>query len=245
MCPELCPAFCWAQKSKTDDFSGVCRVRRREGDCRVHPCTRSRCALCVGTRLRRSGSAPADATHSIDRIMRLPGGGLTNWPTAKKREKGREPAPTKLYDRPAAVPYPLAALKQAPAARTDALASRKAPSAMQKRGPVPAGPYEGQVGGPSLPGTRPGLSPRPTHLPLAARRVRADRLPDQARNALGTRPPARFAGRPRGRTYPDLTGLAARAAVSAGRSAAVRISVTHASRRGRSRAHADTSYSLA
>lgn len=86
-----------------------------------------------------------DATHNIDRIMRLPGGGLTNWPTAKKREKGREPAPTKLYDWPAAEPYPLAAFKQAPAARTDAptknSAGRKAPSATQKPGPVPAGPY--------------------------------------------------------------------------------------------------------
>ncbi len=86
-----------------------------------------------------------DATHNIDRIMRLPGGGLTNWPTAKKQEKGREPAPTKLYDWPAAEPYPLAAFKQAPAARADALAkssaSRKAPSATQKPVPVPAGPY--------------------------------------------------------------------------------------------------------
>lgn len=86
-----------------------------------------------------------DATHNIDRIMRLPGGGLTNWPTAKKQEKGRGPAPTKLYDWPAAEPYPLAAFKQAPAARADALtkssASRKAPSAAQKLGPIPAGPY--------------------------------------------------------------------------------------------------------
>ncbi|WP_329768241.1 VapE domain-containing protein [Stenotrophomonas muris] len=81
------------------------------------------------------------ATHNIDRIMRLPGGGLTNWPTAKKREKGREPAPTKLYGWPAVEPYSLAAFKQAPAARADAPASRKAPSATQKRGPVPAGPY--------------------------------------------------------------------------------------------------------
>lgn len=86
-----------------------------------------------------------DATHNIDRIMRLPGGGLTNWPTAKKQEKGREPAPTKLYDWPAAEPYPLAAFKQAPAARADAppkaSSSRKAPSAKQTPGPVPAGPY--------------------------------------------------------------------------------------------------------
>lgn len=86
-----------------------------------------------------------DATHNIDRIMRLPGGGLTNWPTAKKQEKGRGPAPTKLYDWPAAEPYPLAAFKQAPAVRADALAkssaNRKAPPATQKRGPVPTGPY--------------------------------------------------------------------------------------------------------
>lgn len=86
-----------------------------------------------------------DATHNIDRIMRLPGGGLTNWPTVKKQEKGREPAPTKLYDWPAAEPYPLAAFKQAPAARADsppkASSSRKAPSAKQTLGPVPAGPY--------------------------------------------------------------------------------------------------------
>lgn len=81
-----------------------------------------------------------DATHNIDRIMRLPGG-LTNWPNAKKRAKGREPAPTRLYDWHAAEPYPLAAFKQAPTARAEAPASRKAPRATQKPVPVPAGPY--------------------------------------------------------------------------------------------------------
>jgi hypothetical protein len=85
-----------------------------------------------------------DSCHNIDRIMRLPGG-LTNWPNAKKRAKGREPAPTKLYDSPAAEPYPLAVFKQAPSARADALskasASRTPPSATQKPCPVPAGPY--------------------------------------------------------------------------------------------------------
>lgn len=81
-----------------------------------------------------------DATHNIDRIMRLPGG-LTNWPNAKKRAKGREPAPTRLYGWHAAEPYPLAAFKQAPTARAEAPTSRKAPSAKQKPGPVPSGPY--------------------------------------------------------------------------------------------------------
>ncbi len=38
-------------------------IWRREGDCRVHPCTRSRCALRLGTRLRRSGSAPAEPSN--------------------------------------------------------------------------------------------------------------------------------------------------------------------------------------
>lgn len=80
-----------------------------------------------------------DATHDVSRIMRLPG--TWNIPNATKRAKGRVKAPAKLYDWPAAEPYLLAAFKQAPATRADAPASRKAPSATQKPGPVPAGPY--------------------------------------------------------------------------------------------------------
>ncbi len=80
-----------------------------------------------------------DATHDVSRIMRLPG--TWNIPNATKRAKGRVKAPAKLYDWTTGEPYPLAAFKQAPAARADAPASRKAPSATQKPVPVPAGPF--------------------------------------------------------------------------------------------------------
>ncbi|ODU47648.1 MAG: hypothetical protein ABS96_03360 [Lysobacteraceae bacterium SCN 69-123] len=80
-----------------------------------------------------------DATHDVSRIMRLPG--TWNIPNATKRAKGRVKAPAKLYDWTTGEPYPLASFKQAPAARADAPAIRKTPSATQKPGPVPAGPY--------------------------------------------------------------------------------------------------------
>lgn len=70
------------------------------------------------------------------------------------------------------------------------------------------------------------LQPPRTHPPLAARHVRADRLPDQDRNARRVRLEARFAGQSRGRAHLGLAGLAAHAAVPAGRGAAVDLSVT-------------------
>lgn len=53
----------------------------------------------------------ADHCFNIDRIARLPG--LTNWPDANKRKKGRVPRDAELYSRSDAV-YPLTAFKAAP-----------------------------------------------------------------------------------------------------------------------------------
>ncbi len=53
----------------------------------------------------------ADHCFNIDRIARLPG--LTNWPDANKRKKGRVPRDAELYSRSDAA-YPLTAFKAAP-----------------------------------------------------------------------------------------------------------------------------------
>lgn len=53
----------------------------------------------------------ADRTHNIDRIMRLPG--TVNVPNAKKRAKGRKPAPTKLVTFDDAAVYPIRAFTPA------------------------------------------------------------------------------------------------------------------------------------
>ncbi|TAA10893.1 hypothetical protein EA658_14445 [Pseudoxanthomonas winnipegensis] len=80
-------------------------------------------------------------THNIDRILRMPF--TKNWPNKTKRERGRTPTDAKVYDCPADVPYPLSAFPAlaADSALAKPTTSRKAPSATQKRGQVPAGPY--------------------------------------------------------------------------------------------------------
>lgn len=54
----------------------------------------------------------ADSCHDVSRIMRLPG--TMNWPTKKKRDKGREPREAEVYSCTDAS-YPLTAFKPAPA----------------------------------------------------------------------------------------------------------------------------------
>lgn len=74
----------------------------------------------------------ADSCHDVSRIMRLPG--TMNWPTKKKRDKGREPREAEVYSRTDAS-YPLTAFKPAPA-----VASTLPRAATGKaRAPVPLG----------------------------------------------------------------------------------------------------------
>lgn len=69
----------------------------------------------------------ADSCHDVSRIMRLPG--TMNWPTKKKRDKGREPREAEVYSCTDAS-YPLTAFKPAPA-----VASTLPPTATGKASP--------------------------------------------------------------------------------------------------------------
>ncbi|KAA0214582.1 MAG: hypothetical protein DWB43_10720 [Lautropia sp.] len=85
-----------------------------------------------------------DHCFNIDRIARLPG--LTNWPDAKKRAKGREPREAEVYSRTDAA-YPLTAFKAAPP-KAEAInggtppASRTAPKATGTGIPTAVGTEE-------------------------------------------------------------------------------------------------------
>lgn len=84
-----------------------------------------------------------DSCHNIDRIMRLPG--TTNWPNAKKREKGRTESEAEVYcwnD----VSYPITAFKPAPvtngASNSQSYATGKARAAITLGDGMPMGTEE-------------------------------------------------------------------------------------------------------